>query len=49
MHSARANGFADVAQIPQQMTEESGRFSSIFCCIFSQKEDSSGVKENYNR
>ena len=22
MHSARASGFADVAQVPQQMTEE---------------------------
>ena len=30
MHFARASEFADVAQIPQQMTEDSGRFSSKF-------------------
>lgn len=38
MHFARANGFADVAQIPQQMTEDSGRFSSMFApCSLKKK------------
>ena len=38
MHFARANGFADVPQIPQQITEDSGRFSCKFApCSLKKK------------